>query len=315
MSRVSCAGIDVGGGGIRVLVHDAGRTTRSGEDVPAPRGDRGLDLAVLAARLSALLLRAAPVFDRVAIGMTGLPDLVPEPGELVRGLRERVPVGTVVLAGDSVTTHVGALGGRAGVVVAAGTGAVALGTDLERTWSRVDGWGILLGDHGGGAWVGREGLQAALRAHDGRSGGSSMLSNRLTARFGNVGALEHRVYAASAVDAATVLAGFAPEVAAAARNGDAVARRIWQEAGAHLGRAAVAAAAPGLDRRLSWGGGLFSVGETVLGPMRAEVLRHMPETEFVAPEGGSVEGALALALTPPRPHPPHLYVFDRPVGA
>ncbi|HJE60583.1 MAG TPA: hypothetical protein K8V84_19045 [Nocardiopsis listeri] len=315
MSRVSCAGIDVGGGGIRVLVHDAGRTTRSGEDVPAPRGDRGLDLAVLAARLSALLLRAAPVFDRVAIGMTGLPDLVPDPGGLVRGLRERVPVGVVVLAGDSVTTHVGALGGRPGVVVAAGTGAVALGTDLERTWSRTDGWGILLGDHGGGAWVGREGLQAALRAHDGRHGGSSTLWDHLAARFGSVSALERRVYAASAADAATALASFAPDVAAAARGGDVVARRIWQEAGTHLGRAAVAATAPGLDRRLSWGGGLFSVGETVLGPLRAEVLRHMPETELVPPQGGSVEGALTLALTPPRPHPPHLYVFDRPVGA
>ncbi|MGW9557409.1 N-acetylglucosamine kinase [Nocardiopsis sp. NPDC055551] len=310
-----CAGIDVGGGGIRVLVHDGDRTVRSGEDVPAPRGERGLDLDGLAARLSTLLTRAAPVFDRVAIGMTGLPDLVPDPGELVRGLRGRVPVGTVVLAGDSVTTHVGALGGRPGVVVAAGTGAVALGTDLERTWSRADGWGILLGDHGGGAWVGREGLQAALRAHDGRRGGSSTLSSHLTARFGSVSALEHRVYAASAADAATVLAGFAPDVAAAARSGDVVARRIWQEAGTHLGRAAVAAAAPGLARRLSWGGGLFSVGETVLGPMRAEVLRRMPETEFATPEGGSVEGALTLALTPPIPHPPHLYVFDGPAGA
>ncbi|WP_087103463.1 N-acetylglucosamine kinase [Nocardiopsis sp. JB363] len=310
MSRVRCAGIDVGGGGIRVLVHDGNRTARSGEDVAAPRGDRGLDLDALAARLAALLSRAAPVFDRVAIGMTGLPDLVPDPAQLVRGLRERVPVGAVVLAGDSVTTHVGALGGRPGVVVAAGTGAVALGTDLEHTWSRADGWGILLGDHGGGAWVGREGLQAALRAHDGRSGGSTMLSDRLFARFADVNALEHRVYAATAGDAATVLAGFAPDVADAAHAGDAVSRRIWREAGTHLGRAAVAATVPGLDRRLSWGGGLFAVGEPVLGPMRAEVLRHMPETDFVTPEGGSVEGALTLALTPPRSHPPHVYVFE-----
>ncbi|WP_307851245.1 BadF/BadG/BcrA/BcrD ATPase family protein [Nocardiopsis sp. MG754419] len=308
----------MGGGGIRVLVREGARLTEVAEDVLAPRGDTGMDLSALAVRLSALLARTVettgavrPGFDRVAIGLTGLPDLIPDPGELARRLRDRTPVETVVIAADAVTTHVGALGGRTGVVVAAGTGVVALGTDLDRTWSRSDGWGILLGDHGGGAWVGREGLQAALRAKDGRSGGSAPLLTGLTARFGDAGALEHRVYGASAGAAASVLATFAPDVAAAARAGDPVAARIWWEAGTHLGRAAVAAAAPGLERRFSWGGGLFAVGELVLGPLRTEVLRTLPEARFSAPEGGSVEGALTLAETVPARRPPHLFVFER----
>ena len=56
--------------------------------------------------------------------------------------------------------------------VAAGTGLIAIGTDLTR-WRRADGWGHLLGDCGSGAWIGRAGLEAALRAYDGRPGGSA----------------------------------------------------------------------------------------------------------------------------------------------
>src|SRR5699024_11813290 len=114
-------------------------------------------------------------FARVAIGLTGLPDLIDDPGELVRLLREKVLADEVLMAADALTTHTGALGGRAGVVVAAGTGSVALGTDLRETWRRTDGWGYLLGDRGSGAWIGGQGLQHALRALDGLSDGSPEL--------------------------------------------------------------------------------------------------------------------------------------------
>ncbi|KOG91913.1 ATPase, partial [Streptomyces varsoviensis] len=68
--------------------------------------------------------------------------------------------------------YAGALGQRPGAVVAGGTGMIAIGSDLSREggWRRADGWGHLLGDLGGGAWIGQAGLTAALRAHDGRTG-------------------------------------------------------------------------------------------------------------------------------------------------
>jgi N-acetylglucosamine kinase-like BadF-type ATPase len=81
-----------------------------------------------------------------------------------------------------VTAYAGALGQSPGGVVAAGTGLIALGTDLD-TRRRADGWGHLLGDCGGGAWIGRAGLEAALRAHDGRAGGSRPLLERMEAVF------------------------------------------------------------------------------------------------------------------------------------
>ncbi|WP_275092119.1 BadF/BadG/BcrA/BcrD ATPase family protein, partial [Microbacterium sp. K36] len=65
-----------------------------------------------------------------------------------------------------VTAHAGALDGAAGVLLIAGTGAVALGVDPSGA-RLVDGWGPELGDFGSGSWLGREALRAVLRAHDG----------------------------------------------------------------------------------------------------------------------------------------------------
>ena len=82
----------------------------------------------------------------------------------------------VVVSNDAVTAHLGALGGEPGVVIVAGTGAIALAVGADGRWARADGWGTLLGDAGGGYWIGRAGLDAALRAADGRGGSAELLA-------------------------------------------------------------------------------------------------------------------------------------------
>lgn len=306
-------GVDVGGGGVRVLVRHGGHTARAEDGTSVPRVGGGIDVPSLVPRVVALLRGAAhrtgtTGFDRVAVGLTGLPDLIDDPGELVRMLRSGLPAGDVIVAADALTTHTGALGGRAGVVVAAGTGSVALGTDLRETWRRTDGWGYLLGDRGSGSWIGQQGLRHALRALDGLSDGSPELLARAQEHFGGVSELETHIYRGQ-VATSSLLAEFAPRVAETAHEGDRVARRIWWEAGTHLGESAVAAAAPGLASRFSWGGRLFDAGTLLAEPFRAEVLRHLPEACLRAPAGDSVDGALALAESGPElvHRPPYLY--------
>ncbi|WP_414495757.1 BadF/BadG/BcrA/BcrD ATPase family protein, partial [Streptomyces sp. CRN 30] len=172
--------VDSGGSGLRVAV-GALTATRAGGTGPLVRrasrepvrtGPRGIDPGHLLEQLLPLARASAAAagVDRLTTAVVGAAGLA----TLGDGLRAELPgallgrLGTerLALAADAVTAYTGALGFAPGAVVAAGTGLIAVGTDLTG-WRRADGWGHLLGDCGGGAWTGRAGLEAALRAHDG----------------------------------------------------------------------------------------------------------------------------------------------------
>jgi N-acetylglucosamine kinase-like BadF-type ATPase len=230
--------VDSGGSGLRIALAPRGgpasaATVPHTSREPVRTGARGIDAGHLLEQLLPIARRLLADADgahvrAVAVGTAGLATLGDDlrarlPGALARELGVR----RVALVADAVTAYAGALGARPGAVVAAGTGLIALGTDLT-SWHRADGWGHLLGDCGGGAWIGRAGLEAALRAHDGRPGGSERLLARAEAVFGPVTGLPGKVYPRP--DRAAVLASFAPEVAACAAD-DPVADGILGAAG------------------------------------------------------------------------------------
>jgi N-acetylglucosamine kinase-like BadF-type ATPase len=180
------------------------------------------------------------------------------------------------------------------------------GSELGSEWvvdsavACVDGWGHLLGDVGSGFWIGRRGLDAALRAHDGRGGGSARLA-RLVER--DVGPLDRLPELAAQAGAGPVaaIASFSRQVAEAAQAGDDVARYIWLEAAAALAESAVACA-----RRLtpdgvipiavSWVGGLFSAPDSLLlDPFLARVRAIFPAADLMPPASDALAGAARLA--------------------
>jgi N-acetylglucosamine kinase-like BadF-type ATPase len=161
---------------------------------------------------------------------------------------------------------------------------VALGFDGEGIWKRVDGWGHLLGDLGGGSWIGRMALQAALRAADGRPEGSPALLTALRRHFGEPTELVAMLQARD--DRAGMMASFVPFVVEA---DDDTARAILAQAGAHLAETAHAALVG--KRIVSTTGNLFQVN-----PVRKAFEGALgPEVELVPPKGSSVEGAMLLA--------------------
>lgn len=88
------------------------------------------------------------------------------------------------------------------------------------------------------------------------------------------------------------------EVAAAARDGDPVAARLWVEAGHHLAATAAAAARQADSDgagAVSWCGGLFAAGELLLEPFRAELARRARHLEPREPVGTALDGAELLA--------------------
>ncbi|WP_328472208.1 N-acetylglucosamine kinase [Streptomyces sp. NBC_00448] len=336
-------GVDSGGSGVRVALApadavtgptgsaDHARTpvtvdtsvaTVAAADRPAVTGPRGIDAASLLERVLPLVegLMAAAGARRIAAACVGAAGMA----TLGDDLRDRLPdaladafgVRRLALAGDAVTAYAGALGLRPGVVVAAGTGMIALGTSADDGgWRRADGWGHLLGDAGGGAWIGRAGLDAAMRAHDGRAGGSPALLAAAEKQFGPLDAMPGRLYPRP--DRAAVLASFAPQVALHAGD-DPVAAGILRQAARHILESA-AAVRPGtgpVDVALA--GGLFRTGEPLLGPLRELAAELLPGATLVPAAGDPLDGAVLIAGATHHGHltlpldPGLLTVTDRP---
>ncbi len=237
---------------------------------------------------------APPVVAAAAVGATGLATLVPDPAAVHTALRTTLGTGRTAVAADALTAHLGALGGRAGAVVAVGTGSIALGTDLRAVWRRADGWGHLLGDLGSASWIGAHALRAALAAHDGRAtGGSRPLLAAATARFGPVPTWPAQLY--TRPDRAQVLGSFTPDVAAAAAAGDPASVQILTEAGRHLAETLVAALAPGLPPLAAATGGVLAAGPSLTGALSRRFAALRPDAELVPSAGTPLDGALHLA--------------------
>lgn len=312
-------GVDSGGSGLRVALGTVGSqaplaTAACAE--PVRTGPRGIDAAHLLEQLlptaRELLMRhgGGSRITAAAIGAAGMATLGDQlRAELPAALADALGVRRLALAADAVTAYAGAVGQRPGAVVAGGTGLIALGTDLTQ-WRRADGWGHLLGDSGGGAWIGRAGLDAAMRSHDGRRGGSPALLARLEAVFGPAPELPGLLYPRT--DRPAVLASFAPEVAACAAH-DPVAEGILRDAAGHIAQAAAAvcpkAGADNEDCEVALTGGLFRMGDPLLVPLREELARQLPHARAVPGSGDPLIGSLRIAqalatdalLLPPHP--------------
>ncbi|MGY0020401.1 N-acetylglucosamine kinase [Streptomyces sp. YJ-C3] len=289
------AAVDIGGSGIRLTVSGTDRTAHGpGRAVTGDGLDTEALLTAVKNALRSLRLPESTPITAVAVGMSGLLALTANPARLMTDLAHLFGARHVVLTSDVLTSHIGALGMRPGAVVAAGTGAVALGTDFAQWWRHRDGWGHLLGDEGSGAWIGAEGLRAALRSHDERPGGSTALLHLAVDRFGPCARWPSRIYPHG--DVAGRLASFTTDVADAAHRGDAVARSIWQRAAEHLADSVVAALpAAHHEPLVSWCGGLFRAGALLRDPFRAAVRRAAPHARLTEPAGSSLDGAAQLA--------------------
>lgn len=200
----------------------------------------------------------------------------------------------VAVVSDALAAHAGALGGRPGTVLIAGTGAVAFHIDSDGELTRADGWGVWLGDLGSGRWIGQEGLKSVLRARD-RVGPPTSLAQAAIDLAGSFGALP--AYVSDGPQPERVLAAFAPTVLEHAESGDGVASSIVARAVDHLTATAAACTPPGGD--LAVVGGLTASHEfhaALAAALSGRGLRVVPAL------ADAVDGALLIAADPSLPH-------------
>lgn len=134
----------------------------------------------------------------------------------------------IVICHDALTALVGGIGDDVGIVVAAGTGTIVFGRNEQGQTKRVGGWGYILGDEGGAYKIAVAGMQAAMRAYDGREHSTSLVEDfqnelGLQSIEGLIEVVYRRGWGVREI------ASLAPVVDNAAVNGDQVAQRIIDE--------------------------------------------------------------------------------------
>jgi N-acetylglucosamine kinase-like BadF-type ATPase len=141
-----------------------------------------------------------------------------------------------IICHDALIALVGGIGNDVGIVVSAGTGSIVYGRNQEGKTKRVGGWGYILGDEGGGYRIAIAGMQAGLKAYDGRGEATSLVEIfQENLQLTNIEELVEVVYRSG--KGVREIAAMALLVHKAAKNGDMVANNIIDEAVGELVKA------------------------------------------------------------------------------
>ncbi|MFP5264555.1 MAG: BadF/BadG/BcrA/BcrD ATPase family protein [Blastocatellia bacterium] len=213
-------------------------------------------------------------------------------------LDQALGLGALELVTDARAALEGALDGRAGVVLIAGTGSIAMGLNEAGEQARSGGWGPTISDEGSGYDIARRALKAVISSFDGRSPATSLSGLILDKlRISSAADLPGVIY--NSDSEAVEIASLAEIVADAARGGDGVAREILAGAGRDLGELVLSVvkrlALQSHSFRVACVGSVFKSGELVLAPLREAVLREARAAEIGPPLYPPAIGAVKLA--------------------
>lgn len=179
-------GVDGGGSHTRAIAADDQGHELARADGP-PSAVRPLDAARSAAIIARIVreaIRASGVeTTRAAILSAGVAGVGrdPEREALARALSDAAIADDVLVSTDAAIGLEDAFGEGAGILLLGGTGSVAFGRGPTGATARCGGWGPVLGDEGGGAWIGRRVLSVVTAAQDGREPESALVGAVLTA--------------------------------------------------------------------------------------------------------------------------------------
>ena len=282
--------VDAGQTGIKLRLRRTDGTVLD-DTLPGVLTDRALT-PQLAAVVEHVSQTTGMIPPTVTFGVSGVTDPQAEAHSLAAH-PALTGASRIVVAHDSTTSFLGALGDRSGAVIAVGTGVVTLGVGPARA-VRVDGWGHIMGDAGSGYWIGREALDAVMRAHDGRGPATALtaVAQRhwpdLDTAYPQLQADPERV---------RVVASFARHTAELAADGDRVARGICDRAAAELAHSVLTALrtsdAPS-DAHVAAIGGVLHA-ELIRAAFTEHVRAARPQAVFAHALGTGVDGAVALA--------------------
>lgn len=198
------------------------------------------------------------------------------------------------LVGDQVIALNGALEGRPGIALIAGTGSICFGKNAAGQFARSGGWGHLIGDEGSGYALGRDALTAVARAWDGW-GERTLLSELLASELGlddqkkiisytyggdksRIAALSRLVEQAAARDDHVALGIICANAVLMTRLVGTVAKQLELEA-----------------PEVAMLGGLLENETMLRAQFQAEMAKQYPQMTCVLPHRDAAAGAVMLA--------------------
>jgi N-acetylglucosamine kinase-like BadF-type ATPase len=298
------AGVDGGGTGTRAVILDESQRV-VGEGQSGPSNPLRVGIATAASNVRDAVDKACAEagihrheIAAATVGLAGVrrKDIRDRTREKISDCLKEIK--SIELMTDGEIALYGATDGEPGLVVIAGTGSICCGRNRQGRHVCAGGWGPIVGDEGGASWIARKALQAVAHAADGRGPKTSLTTAALN--YFNVASaddLSTAIYSPAMTN--DRLAGFGREVMRAARNGDALAKDIFQEAGREL-----AATATAVIKKLRMEneefpvahvGGVYGAGELVLEPMRDEINRVAERAYLAQPLFPPVVAAARVA--------------------
>jgi uncharacterized phosphosugar-binding protein/N-acetylglucosamine kinase-like BadF-type ATPase len=170
----------------------------------------------LAHNIVAVIPQEISEVEVLILSLAAIPQKTDDQQLLAAAIMQRLKFNELIIVSD---TKAGALGGQslAELTIVVGTGITALVKTAKESFE-LTGHGYLIGDEASGFWIGRSGLNAALRAQEGRGPETTLLKSAVD--FYNIPAHQLPDYLHQLESPVTQISAFAPHVISAAKSGD-----------------------------------------------------------------------------------------------
>ena len=236
--------------------------------------------------------------DAVVVGLAGvwLDEEKKRSAQLLKtlGRAQDVRFNDLIVTSDAELALEGAFGSEQGIITIVGTGSIELDRSGKDKLVRCGGWGIELDDEGSGAWIGREGLTAVVRALDGR-GKSTMMTNRITEFSSIIDLKNPRTIVKAYNERSFEYHMLTPAVMECAVAGDDVCLEIIHRSAKHLLELPVALLSEFKQKKVKVAllGGIIEA-DTLLAKLLKEEINSHKSLQLTEPKGNALDGAIQI---------------------
>lgn len=281
--------------GTEILSQTTAGTTRVGSIGVGESSERLLTLIVDLCEQSQI---ETSEVDVIVAGLAGvwLEDEKQRSTHLLKTLArtQNILINDLIITSDAEIAVEGAFNGGNGIVLIVGTGSIAIGKVVKDKFVRCGGWGIELDDEGSGAWIGREGLTAVVRALDGR-GKTTKLIEMLSDFNPLIDINNPRTIVRAYAEKTFEYQMLTPAVMRCAELGDKVCLDIIQRSAIHLMELLNALYPPFNQKSVPVAllGGIVE-SKSLLGRMLEELIDGDARFRRIAPKGTPLDGAILI---------------------